>query len=1135
MKFIADLHIHSHFSRATAKQLDFENIYIAAQQKGITVVGTGDVTHPGWFDEIRTKLEPAEEGLFKLKNDLAHICDEKVPPGCRGPVRFILSVEISNIYKKNGKTRKNHNIVFMPDLASAKTFNEKLDLIGNIHSDGRPILGLDAKHLLEIALQVTDRSFLIPAHIWTPWFSLLGSKSGFDSIEECFEDLTPYIFAVETGLSSDPAMNRRVSGLDGLTLVSNSDAHSPSKLGREANLFDTDLSYEGIRTAMQTGKPPTFLGTIEFYPEEGKYHLDGHRKCGVRLWPGETEKLNGLCPVCRRPLTLGVLNRVDALADRHNGRDDRITPSFLSRVPLVDILSEIFQVGPNTKKVQRAYDTLLTQLGNEFKILNDIDRQHLDAVGIPLLAEGIERMRNGQMLLEGGYDGEFGIIQLFEPGERQKLMGQTTLFIMPEKIEKKQLPLLNKTRPSVKSDIKTKKAESVKKQALKTSAFEGLNDAQKKAVIHELKPLLIVAGPGTGKTHTLIQRIAYLIREQKVPPQEILAVTFTNKAAQEMKNRLIKLLGEDSALPFVATFHGLCLRLLMENENTNHLTVIDDSDQKRLLGYIYNKELAKKSSLDPPFKEVHKAILDAKQNMLSPFDVYKTDTSKNKIASKIYQIYQNYLEIQGLLDFEDIIGNMAITLEKEPLFREALLKRFPHLFVDEYQDVNHGQYRIVRALSPPDKNLCVIGDPDQSIYGFRGSDHGYFTRFLEDYPNAEAIYLSQNYRSTQSILEASFHVISNHQIRIANQTGDRRIYSDITGQKKIHIIELDTEKAEAVAVARAIEKIIGGTGYDGIDQGRVDSTDVQKPMSFSDIAILYRTDRQHRVLADALLKQGISFQVASREKKNEIQEIRQLISLFKTIEGVGHYGDFERIVKVWYPRLAKEATQKFCHWGLYNQFDLNTAQHHAARIPIAGIKKQHQEKLVDLFKILQGFKRQMTGLSVEKKLEFIISRTRFDKRRREDENISNSFNSLLKMASAHDNRAIEFISSNALENDLDTISFRAEKVTLMTMHAAKGLEFPVVFIVGCEDGFIPFFREKENPNTDEERRLFYVAMTRAKTKLFFSWARQRQVFGERRLRYISPFVSEIENRLLHHQSPLSGNTIKKMQTQLKLF
>src|SRR6056297_1095469 len=302
MRYIADLHIHSKYSRGTARNLDLEHLYIYAQLKGITVLATGDYTHPAWFSELSEKLVPAEDGLYRLADDIASACDRQVPPACRRDVRFVLATEISNIYKKNDQTRKNHNLVFMPDLEAAARFNARLDAIGNIKADGRPILGLDARDLLEIALEISEEAFLIPAHIWTPWFSVFGSKSGFDSLKECFEDLTPHIFALETGLSSDPPMNWRVSDIDGLTLVSNSDAHSPANLGREACLFDTALSYTAMRDAIKTGDPEQYRGTFEFYPEEGKYHYDGHRKCGVCFHPADTLKHHGKCPVCGRPL-----------------------------------------------------------------------------------------------------------------------------------------------------------------------------------------------------------------------------------------------------------------------------------------------------------------------------------------------------------------------------------------------------------------------------------------------------------------------------------------------------------------------------------------------------------------------------------------------------------------------------------------------------------------------------------------------------------------------------------------------------------------------------------------------------------------------------------------------------------------
>jgi len=413
MRFIADFHIHSHFSRATARNLNLENIYIASQLKGITVIGTGDFTHPGWFAEIKEKLIPAEPGLFKLKDKIAKICDQQVPLSCRGKVRFMLVSEISNIYKKNKKIRKNHNLVFLSDLKLVEKFNLKLDKIGNIKSDGRPILSLDARDLLEVLLETSDNAFLIPAHIWTPWFSLLGSKSGFDSVEECFEDLSSYIFAVETGLSSDPAMNRRISFLDGLTLVSNSDAHSPLKIGREANIFNTKLSYSSIKNTIKNGDPESFIGTYEFYPEEGKYYIDGHRKCDIGFWPEQTRQHNGKCPVCGKSLTLGVLYRVEELSDRPEGKQPGKTNSFFNIIPLTEILSDVLKVGPGSKKVMRNYMTLIEKLGPELKILHNKEKEKINSVGVPLLGEAILRMRQNKIVLSPGYDGVFGKIKIF--------------------------------------------------------------------------------------------------------------------------------------------------------------------------------------------------------------------------------------------------------------------------------------------------------------------------------------------------------------------------------------------------------------------------------------------------------------------------------------------------------------------------------------------------------------------------------------------------------------------------------------------------------------------------------------------------------------------------------------------------
>jgi DNA helicase II / ATP-dependent DNA helicase PcrA len=409
MEFIADLHIHSHFSRATSRDLIPTGLAFWARRKGITVIGTGDFTHPGWLKELRENLVEAETGFYRLRPDLEREVETALPPSCRSETRFLLSGEISCIYKREGKTRKVHNLVLMPDFDSVFRLNDRLGRIGNLRSDGRPILGLDSRDLLEIVLETCARSFFIPAHIWTPWFSLFGSKSGFERIEECFGDLTPHIYALETGLSSDPPMNRRVSALDSYVLVSNSDAHSSAKLGREANVFDTALDYDHLVTAMM-GKGG-FKGTIEFFPEEGKYHLDGHRKCEVKLYPEETRGRNSLCPKCGKPVTVGVLHRVYELSDRETPS----TPaSFSNLIPLSEILSEVLDCGPSSKKVASAYDELLNRLGPEMDILRHTPLDEITAAGGHLLGEAVRRMREGRVIKEGGYDGRYGVIRLFE-------------------------------------------------------------------------------------------------------------------------------------------------------------------------------------------------------------------------------------------------------------------------------------------------------------------------------------------------------------------------------------------------------------------------------------------------------------------------------------------------------------------------------------------------------------------------------------------------------------------------------------------------------------------------------------------------------------------------------------------------
>ena len=441
MKFIADLHIHSKFSRATSKEMCLEELDRWADDKGILVMGTGDFTHPQWFREIKEKLEPAESGLFKLKKELK----QETIKGTRAETRFLLSVEISSIYSKNGKTRRIHNIIFAPDIETAEKINNKLSLRGNIKSDGRPILGLDAEELAKIVFSVNPETVIIPAHAWTPWFSLFGSMSGFDSLEECFGKMSDKIFAVETGLSSDPAMNWRLSALDDLALISNSDSHSLQRIGREANIFDTVLSYSGIMEAIKNGSPKNlaeneearkkFVATVEFFPEEGKYHYDGHRACGIVWSPEETKKHKGICPKCRKPVVIGVLNRVNKLADRKEiSIGQNYYCSFETRVPyyravpLDEVISEAMGTGPTSKKVKAKYKELIKKFGNELKILLEIQPKQLEEINEKKIAEALRRLRLGNIEIQPGYDGEYGVVKIFKEGEKIDFSDQTTLF-----------------------------------------------------------------------------------------------------------------------------------------------------------------------------------------------------------------------------------------------------------------------------------------------------------------------------------------------------------------------------------------------------------------------------------------------------------------------------------------------------------------------------------------------------------------------------------------------------------------------------------------------------------------------------------------------------------------------------------
>lgn len=1051
MRFYADLHVHSKYSRATSRNCDLEHLAFWARKKGIAVVGTGDFTHPAWRDELQTKLVPAEPGLFRLRPDLERAVDERLPPACRGPVRFLLSVEISTIYKKGERTRKIHHLIYTPDFESAGRVVTSLDKIGNLHSDGRPILGLDSRHLLEIALESGPGSYLVPAHVWTPWFAALGSKSGFDSIADCYGDLASHVFAIETGLSSDPEMNWLVSSLDRYRLVSNSDAHSPEKLGREACEFDGELDYFGIRRALETGEG--YVGTVEFFPEEGKYHLDGHRKCGVRLSPAETREHDGRCPVCGKPLTVGVMHRVHDLADREESTPPATAGAFRSLVPLPEILSEIQGVGPKTKTVARSYERLVSELGPELTLLDQVPLDDVRRASSSLLADALDRLRRGDVRREAGYDGEYGRIRLFGAEELKDRTRGNALFALPEPEPKpRRVRDADEARPSGSSSDERDVVLTPAPRATTPTLFPGaeppaggayllaaLDSDQERVARLGAGPALVVAGPGAGKTRALTHRLAYLVAERGVAPAECLAITFTRRAADEMRARLDRLLGPAAGELLVTTFHGLGYRVLSELRTEAGLQrgfrVAPEEERVRLLGAVAGVSETKARRLLGRISNARRAAWgDA------------ADGGDDAELREARASYREALEEQNLVDFDDLVERTLLLLEHTPEARDALRRRWPWISVDELQDVDPVQYRLLRALAPADGNLCAIGDPDQSIYGFRGADARLFERFQADWPSAEVVRLARNYRSAPVIVEASTQAL-------ARERDDPPVAMQPDDGQRISIHAAATERAEAEHVVASIEALLGGHSFYSIDTGR-SSGEAEEELSFADVAVLYRTEAQAEALAEALDRAGFPYQRRSHGPLSEHPAVACLLARFAAT-----------------PPGA----------------------------PLAERLRAAAERADD---------RALALVGVELLAPFA--------------------------ADAGDDAAA-FLSAVALAAQADTWDPRADRIALFTLHASKGLEFAVVFLAGCEDGLLPLrFGGRAAADEAEERRLFYVGLTRARRRLYLSWAKKRSVRGKRVEREASPFLAAVEERLLA-RSRTRGRRAPTAAEQLDLF
>ncbi len=1078
-QFRADLHIHSRFSRATGKKLDALLLAAWARLKGLHVLGSGDFTHPAWRAELGEMLRFEESsGLYILKDEsrlkgfVPHLPDL---PG--EPVRFMIQGEISSIYKRGGKVRKVHNLVFMPNLEAAEAFSLRLAQTGNLNSDGRPILGLDSRDLLEMVLEAHQDAFLIPAHIWTPWFSLFGSKSGFDSIRDCYGDLTDHIFALETGLSSDPDMIRLWSELDNFRLVSNSDAHSAENLGREANLFAGAISYRGILDALREPEKASatqFLGTMEFYPEEGKYHMDGHRDCKVVFSPEETRAHGGICPVCGKPLTVGVLHRVMELADRkeplHSGRE-----SFVSLVPLPEVLGEILGTGSKSRKVADMYGKVLERFGSELGILRDLPVDDISRF-FPPLGEAVDRMRAGRVVLQGGYDGEYGVVRMFDEAERREIQrgagvgagkGRAVagLSLLPGAPEPKKrerrakkapeaepteedfvFSVLDETAPEVPP------AESAAPESPGASRISRLNPMQEQAVSAGPGPVLVLAGPGTGKTRTLIARIRHLL-DEGIAPKRILAVTFTRRAAAELDERL-KEGASGGPLPRTDTLHALALELWHRTHDTPVL--LSEEAARRVFAEANAEETAQF------VKEAWQHINLARETLTPPAPAF-AEAARRFSAQK---------SAWNLADYTDLL-EFWLEQIRQGLFTPP----WEQVLVDEIQDLSPLQLTLVQSLAPQNGDgFFGIGDPDQSIYGFRGAHGDCLEFFRAAWPALRVVGLQVNYRSAPGVVELARAVLGGHA-----KSGPVAVAGGATAA--LHLFEAPTDEAENHKIAERVAALIGLGGHTLLDAGVGPTVPGVTPASFSpgDIAVLVRTHALGKPIREVLSRFGVPVSEPETEAFWHDPRVDLILRGAGRMLGITESAD------------AATDVMPDCPDKIFAKGPLGIAAYFSEIPPFDRLFWQSRpfRAFMKAFDEHRGWPGLLTWIN--------------------------------------------------LQNDLELVRGKAEKVRIITMHAAKGLEFEAVFVPCLEDGLMPFagasmltgkVDRREQFDLNEERRLLYVALTRAKTALFLSHAASRKLYGKELRLKPSRFLAGLPDGLFARSTLVARSTRKEKQLSL---
>ncbi len=1251
MRFFVDFHIHSKYSRSTSPDLTLENLTFWGKKKGLLVLGTGDFTHPRWLDEIRSKLEEVHEGLYRLKPSFERaIFTENPYLQDYPPVYFLLTTEVSTTFKVGRTSHTIHCVLTAPNVEVAQRLNERLATYGDLSTNGRPSLHISARDLLELTLEMSSDVHLIPSHIWSPRFSLFSKISGFERIEDCFQDLTPHLFALEMGLSSNPYMSRRLSSLDRFTLLANSDAHSLSKLGRAANLFDTELSYFEIFEAIRWQDPQRLRATINLPSELGKYHFNGHKACKLPISPEESRALGDLCPICKQPLLTGVMQRVEDLADRRIEEIPPLAIPFQPILPLEEIVAELLNLKASTKKVQRHVHEILFRFGPELPFLLDFPLEEIDYEELPILPEALKRLREGHIIVSPGYAGAPGHARLFDENEppfpQQFLFPVSSIRPIPRQLslfdvlagrnfssqetpsKAPQLSLFHpfsRTRtavfatfsstsssslysPSVSSSYGTiasstaaygtiasstavygtiasstaaqkgkeqsqrdvegragevraaKKNEegvrgskpssslqtgqerterakfskpSLEKIRGERSSFNvknaeqagnggkkewgqmnsapqvvhsfltparligSLNVEQKIAVKHWEGPIYIFGLSGTGKTYTLLHRVAYLILSQTLHPFHFLVFTPSNRAAHQFSQKLDRLLGFHSGVT-VGTFERFCLNLLLNQTQVRR--IIGENERFALISHIakhHGYQISQKRK-----RQILDEISRAKQNFMFPgeFDAQKGEVDPE--VSFYFHEYEIWLKRTIFRDMDDLLLASVQLLLEDISLRKQLQARFRSIHIDEYQDLTKAQHHLLQLLVSSDSDLCVMSDPEQAIYGYRGGGQNSFQRFSQYFSRAERPAFRhafwRNYRSPEKLVDAAQELIFP---QVEPSRPVPFVFS--TSQQGPILNIFDDDVAEAFYIAESIESLVGSSGYFSTQVSKDFVYDVFDGSTFAQIAIIYRDLDQLPTIKKALQHYHIPYKNVSLtslvEKRGDLRFIIALLRYFTWSEG--DFYAFLTLVSLW---LNEE-------FDLYPYLDIENFS------PVTFFDKLLKESFLTLTQRLQ----------LERLKEFLHHLEKFSYQDSSQRFVETTLELLRHYALFHlmpKSDSLELLKERALISptleelqsdlllDLDPDPFRqpTDRVSLVDMRALKGLQFYTIFIPACVEGILPNRQAFKNSTLlDEEYRLCYSAMMRSERNVYLSYARHYSFWKQKEPLQVSRFITPL--------------------------